>query len=386
MFPLSAQALLGDWHRAADAQAIPGVRFPSLDSHFTESRDTLRIFVIGDVMMHQAQIDADYEPFFRYIRPAMEKADICIANMEFSLGGEPYSGYPAFSAPDAFARYVKDCGVDVFLIANNHITDRGMAGLRRTVSFYQDSLQIPYAGVDDEPLMLVRKGIRLGLVNFTYGTNNRLKTREPHISLMREEGIHNAVDSARRAGADFLIALPHWGEEYVLTHSQQQEKFARFLVSEGFDAVVGAHPHVVQDTAHIQRPAFQNTANIAGHSVQDSASIADFACPEQKRKTPVPVIYSLGNAVSNMSAVNTRLSLAVTLEFVSDRRSGEKRMLEPQLRWMWCTLPGRLTHSYATIFVDEWLGRREQWRIPSDYDNMVATLRRVQQACLPQPR
>ena len=221
------------------AQAIPRVRFPSLDSHFTKSRDTLRIFVIGDVMMHQAQIDADYEPFFRYIRPEMEKADICIANMEFSLGGEPYSGYPAFSAPDAFARYVKDCGVDVFLIANNHIPDRGMAGLRRTVSFYRDSLQIPYAGVDDEPLMLVRKDIRLGLVNFTYGTNNRLKTREPHISLMREEGIHNAVDSARRAGADFLIALPHWGVEYVLTHSQQQEKFARFLVSEGFDAVVG---------------------------------------------------------------------------------------------------------------------------------------------------
>lgn len=374
MFPLAAQAILG-------------VRFPSLDSHFTKSRDTLRILVIGDVMMHQAQIDADYEPFFRYIRPAMEKADICIANMEFSLGGEPYSGYPAFSAPDAFARYVKDCGVDVFLIANNHITDRGMAGLRRTVSFYRDSLQIPYAGVDDEPLMLVRKGIRLGLVNFTYGTNNRLKTREPHISLMREEGIHNAVDSARRAGADFIVALPHWGEEYVLTHSQQQEKFARFLVSEGFDAVVGAHPHVVQDTAHIQRPAFQNTANIA-----------DFACPEQKRKTPVPVIYSLGNAVSNMSAVNTRLSLAVTLELVIDRTrvngsgvssggSGlQLRMLEPQLRWMWCTLPGRLTHSYATIFVDEWIGRRDEWRIPSDYDNMVATLRRVQQACLPQPR
>ena len=347
------------------AQAIPGVRFPSLDSHFTKSRDTLRIFVIGDVMMHQAQIDADYEPFFRYIRPEMEKADICIANMEFSLGGEPYSGYPAFSAPDAFARYVKDCGVDVFLIANNHITDRGMAGLRRTVSFYRDSLQIPYAGVDDEPLMLVRKGIRLGLVNFTYGTNNRLKTREPHISLMREEGIHNAVDSARRAGADFLIALPHWGEEYVLTHSQQQEKFARFLVSEGFDAVVGAHPHVVQDTAHI---------------------------------SSVPIIYSLGNAVSNMSAVNTRLSLAVTLQFVIDRTrvngsgvssggSGlQLRMLEPQLRWMWCTLPGRLTHSYATIFVDEWIGRRDEWHLPSDYENMVATLRRVQQACTPQPR
>ena len=55
-------------------------------------------------------------------------------------------------------------------------------------------------------------------------------------------------------------------------------------------------------------------------------------------------------------------------------------MLEPRLDFMWCTLPDRLTNSYATIFVDEWLGRREEWINVSDYDNMVATLTRVKAA------
>ena len=307
--------------------------------------DTLSVFLLGDVMMHQKQIEADYSTFFKHIESRMKAADLCIANMEFPLGGKPYAGYPEFSAPDAFARQVKNCGVDVFLVANNHITDRGEKGLKRTLGFYRDSLQIPCAGIDNAPLVLKEKGIRLALVNFTYGTNNGLVTRHPHVSHLSEKDIAEVMDSAGRTGADFIIALPHWGNEYETSHSPGQEKMARELIRKGADVIVGAHPHVVQDTAHIQG---------------------------------VPVLYSLGNAVSNMSARNTRLELAVTLRFVCE--NGEKRMLEPQLHWMWCTLPGRLTPSYATIFVEEWIGKRERWRIPADYDKMMETYLNIKQS------
>ena len=154
----------------------------------------------------------------------------------------------------------------------------------------------------------------------------------------------SAVDSARAAGADFVVALPHWGEEYELLHSPVQEKCARFLVKKGVDAIIGSHPHVPQDTARIQG---------------------------------VPVVYSMGNVVSNMSAKNTRLGLAVALDFTIDRKTGEKKMLGPRLRWTWCTLPGRLCSSYSTLFVDEWLDKSDKWLIPSDFDNMKATLSRV---------
>ncbi len=312
--------------------------------------DTTSFFIIGDVMMHSKQLEHDQEYFLRHIEPHMQKASFCIANLEFSLGGPPYTGYPAFSTPDDYPEYIARCGADIFLLANNHVLDRGTAGLKRTIRVYDklsDSLGIRYTGIGDEPLIIRRRGLCIGLVNFTYGTNIGPDAASPDVLRMKRRDVKKAIDDARKAGADYIVALPHWGNEYVLTHSANQEDWARWLVSQGCCAVVGSHPHVVQDSTHIKG---------------------------------VPVIYSMGNAVSNMSAENTRLELAVTLRFVRDQCTGKSHMLEPELDFMWCTLPDRLTESYATIMVDEWLGRRDEWLMPSDYDNMIATLSRVKAA------
>ena len=312
--------------------------------------DTATLFIIGDVMMHSKQLGYDHNTFLQYIRPRMQEADFCIANMEFPLGGPPYTGYPAFSTPDWYAEYLAQCGADVFLVANNHVLDRGLAGLRRTIKVYDsmcDSHGIRYTGIGDEPLIIRRRGLTVALVNFTYGTNTGPETSKPDVLRMRRDDVARSIGKAKEAGADFIVALPHWGTEYSLRHDQSQESWARWLVAQGCCAVVGSHPHVVQDTTHI-----------AG----------------------VPVIYSLGNAISNMSAENTRLELAATLRFIYDRNSQVKTMLEPQLDFMWCTLPERLTASYATIFVDEWKERRGEWIEPADFDNMMATLKRVKSA------
>ena len=141
--------------------------------------DTLSVLILGDVMMHARQLEYDYTEFLEEMRPLIEDADFSIANMEFSLGGRPYSGYPAFSAPDGYASYVRDCGTDVFLMANNHILDRGVKGLERTISVY-DSLNVWRCGVAKDvreqssnyPLILRRNGISVALINFTYGTNS----------------------------------------------------------------------------------------------------------------------------------------------------------------------------------------------------------------------
>ena len=62
--------------------------------------DTLTINVFGDIMMHRAQIEAaseGYEKYFQYLEDEIKGADLSIANMEFTLAGEPYTGYPSFS-------------------------------------------------------------------------------------------------------------------------------------------------------------------------------------------------------------------------------------------------------------------------------------------------
>ena len=313
--------------------------------------DTLSLVVIGDVMMHKRQLDYDCAPFLEQLSGRFREADIAVANMEFTLAGEPYTGYPAFSAPDAYADYVAGLGVNVFLTANNHILDKGRNGLRRTLGKYRAMEGVSVAGTaEDEkadstafPLLLTAKGFRIALVNFTYGTNAAAADGWPKVHLENREEIGRAIGRARRLGADFIVVLPHWGIEYRLRHSPAQESLARWLAEQGADAVVGAHPHVVQDSCRIGR---------------------------------TPVFYSLGNAVSNMSATNTRLALMVTLRFTKDRQR-QMEMLPPRTDYLWCTLPGTLTDSYATIFVRDYIGKRDLWKNPSDYDNMMATYRRV---------
>lgn len=323
--------------------------------------DTVTVAVIGDVMMHARQLEYDHHPFLERISPALRKADFAVANLEFPLGGKPYAGYPSFSTPDYYAWYAaEDCGIDVFLTANNHVLDRGTKGLARTLDVYaqiRDSLGVRQTGAardagerqDSYPLLLFRQGIRIALVNFTYGTNSGRDSTWPRINYMRKEEISAAIRRARDRGADFVIALPHWGTEYHLQHDASQQGWAEWLVSEGVDAIVGSHPHVVQDTTHIQG---------------------------------VPVIYSLGNAISNMSIINSRLGLAATLRFVHDPVSGKYGMLEPELRFLWCTLPERLLpDSYASLFVKEWANRRDDWLTPEDFDEMISTWQRVKETC-----
>ncbi|MDD3197767.1 MAG: CapA family protein, partial [Eubacteriales bacterium] len=65
----------------------------------------------GDVLLHMPVIEGvrrsvdgetvyQFEPVFKYVREIIDSADYSVFNFEGTLGGEPYSGYPMFSAPD----------------------------------------------------------------------------------------------------------------------------------------------------------------------------------------------------------------------------------------------------------------------------------------------
>lgn len=253
------------------------------------SQDKITLLFAGDLMQHQGQIDAartengyDYSDCFKHVKKEIGKADVAIANLEVTLGGKPYKGYPAFSAPDEYLYAIKDAGFDVLLTANNHCLDRGKRGLERTIAKL-DSLRIPYLGtyINEEsreklyPLKIEKNGFSIVLLNYTYGTNG-IKVQVPNLVNYIDKNIMSRdIRNARSMRPDAIIACVHWGIEYQSLPNREQEELANWLLSQGVTHVIGGHPHVLQPMELRRR----------GHSLDKNV-----------------VVYSLGNFISNMSA------------------------------------------------------------------------------------
>ena len=308
-------------------------------------------------MMHKAQIDAaarGWDKYFTYIEDVINDADLAVANMEFTLAGEPYSGYPAFSAPDDFAEHLAKCGFDVFLCANNHIFDKGSTGAARTLEKYKilgEKYGIIYTGLTESSedreknisLTVIRKGMKISLINMTYGTNLGATGHWPKVLYQSEKETISKIISRSEKECDITIALPHWGTEYELIHSETQEVTAKWMIDKGVDLIIGSHPHVAQDVGKING---------------------------------VEVAYSLGNLVSNMSAANTQLGLMATIKIARDT-NGDIVLLPLELSYLWCSRPGGLTNSYTVIPVEEFIGKRDLWLNDWDYEKMITTYERV---------
>lgn len=255
------------------------------------------LLFVGDAMQHQAQLDVarqlgggnsyDYSGCFTYIAPTVTEADYAVCNLEVPLGGGPdYTGYPCFSAPDSYAVALKDAGFDMFLTANNHCLDRRDRAARRTLAAL-DSLGIDHVGTFHDSADRERKvpfikdinGIKIGFLNYTYGTNGIEPREGAEIALIEKPRMAEEIRRTREAGAEIVVVAIHWGVEYVLLPNRNQEDIAGFLVDQGVDLIIGGHPHVIQPMKVVRN---------------------------EKEQKDVLVVYSLGNFISNMKTADTR--------------------------------------------------------------------------------
>ena len=289
-------------------------------SMYGQKKEVSLLFV-GDLMQHQAQIDAamcadgsyDYTHCFSLVRERIIHADLAIGNLEVTLGGEPYRGYPQFSAPDEYLYAIKDAGFDILATANNHSLDRRRKGWERTLALI-DSAGLhtvgTYRNANDRkeryPLIVEKNGLRIAFLCATYGTNG-IGTTPPNIvnSLDRQE-LEKDIHAAHEMKADVIIAILHWGNEYQQQPSYAQRELAQGLIGQGVDHIIGSHPHVIQ-------PIEQQ--------------------PHTEYPTQHAVVYSLGNYVSNMSIAHGDVGLAVELVIEKIGHTTRLKSLTPHLVW-----------------------------------------------------
>lgn len=296
---------------------------------YIDTSREVTLTAVGDVMVHRAQMlraydsetdTFDFDKAFAYMGDTLSAADYTIGNLETTIAGRNngvnpvfhgYSDYPQFNSPESLVDALKNSGVDFLGTANNHSIDSKAKGIVATLD-YLDKMGIPHTGTarseeEQEKLCIVEiNEIKFGICAFTYATNGLpIPSDQPYlVNTLNEykedkmEAMCQQVRDLRKAGADFVLVLAHWGVEYKTVPSSYQEKLADRLFNAGADVIFGSHPHVVQPM-EIRRLANADGSTRIG------------VC-----------IYSLGNFISsqtNKAGPDKDLGLMMNVSFYKNK-------------------------------------------------------------------
>lgn len=281
--------------RSSSAGAAPSAAPSTEDTAPAPAADaTVTLLAVGDLMCHSQQFNAarthggyDFLPEFKAVKSDIASADIAAGNLETTLRpAGPYSGYPRFRSPRAYADALKSSGFDVLTTANNHALDGGAGGVRYTDA-YLDKLGLAHTGTDkDGPAVVEHDGLKIAFLAYTYGTNGIHSPFAGAVNRIDLARMKVAIAAARKK-ADFVVVVPHWGDQYTAAPESATKKLGRALINAGADLILGSHPHVLR--------------------------------PVEKYKGHY-IVYSMGNFLSGSSHARTDLGMMVKVRVV--RRSG----------------------------------------------------------------
>lgn len=224
----------------------------------------------------------------------LQDVDILVANNEFPYTdrGTPTEGKTyTFRADTGMVSYLHDLGVDVAVLANNHIYDFGEIGLLDTLDTLSGA-GIPYVGAGEDlkeasaPIYFIVNDIKIAVVAATQierldnpDTRGATETSAGVFRCWNPEKLYETVSMAKE-NSDFVVVYIHWGTENVTEPDWAQLEQAPKLAQAGADLIIGDHPHCLQGITY-----FEDT----------------------------PVIYSLGNFWFNSKTVDTGM-VQVTID------------------------------------------------------------------------
>ncbi len=242
---------------------------PTSTTTTTEPPVVIHIAAVGDVMAHMPIINSvkvpgvdsyDFRPVFAPVTRYLEGADYAVANLESRIAGAElgYSGYPRFNAPESLAWALKASGFDLMATANNHTLDFGWEGIVNTLDSL-DRLGLAHVGTyrslqkKRTPLVVDIQGIKVAFLNYTSYLNGLVPPSEREayaVNTLDVDAVAEEAMIARIWGAEIVIALLHYGDEYRRIPNETQVEISQEILSRGVDVILGSHPHVVQPIDH----------------------------------------------------------------------------------------------------------------------------------------
>jgi poly-gamma-glutamate synthesis protein (capsule biosynthesis protein) len=213
----------------------------------------------GDVHFtgRTARLLSDPATAFGPIAAVLRAADFTAVNLETAVtsGGTPQpKTYHFRTGPAAFTA-LRDGGVDLVTMANNHVLDYGQAGLADTLAAAK-AAGFPYVGIGADaaaawaPYVTTIKGMKFAVI----GVSQVAELASSWVATPARPGEANAIDLTRtlaavraaRQLAPTVIVFMHWGTEGEACPDEGQLSLARELAAAGATIIVGAHAHMLQ--------------------------------------------------------------------------------------------------------------------------------------------
>lgn len=223
---------------------------------------TATLSAIGDILIHEPIYQEAYigdnqysfSDMFAQVKPYLERADITIANSESIIGGQDIglSSYPQFNSPYEVGDVLKEVGVDVVNMANNHTLDRGEQAILNATNHW-NKLGITYIGASTSAIeaeqikTLTVNQITFSFLGYTYGTNGLQvpEGKDYLVNYIDEEKIKADIQKAKEI-SDIIVLNLHMGDEYSRTQNENQEKIAQLATDLGVHIILFHHSHVLQ--------------------------------------------------------------------------------------------------------------------------------------------
>lgn len=248
---------------------LAAVAFPS-----PERRARVQFF--GDVYVPKRILDKSAlipaRDAFARVRSLLKKADLNIANVEGAL---TESTFPFLEdkqyhlkMPTSLAEILKEAGIHVATLANNHTMDFGAVGLMDSLQHLEEQgIRTVGAGMNKKeatrPAIIPTPAGTVCLLTFNrtlpesfWATEKRAGT-----SFLSYEETEAAVKDCR-ARYPFVFVTFHWGEELMETPKDYQRELAQLVIRAGADAVVGHHPHILQSIEFVDgKPVLYSVGN-----------------------------------------------------------------------------------------------------------------------------
>ena len=245
-----------------------------------KTNQLIRISAVGDILCgnNLKNYGKDYNNIFTDISKYFKDADYTLGTYETTITEDTKS----------FADAVKNSGINFVSLAHNHALDNGMNGLNNTKD-YLESIGIKTVGTYDSiPENRVKiieiKNTKIAITAYTYDN------KKEGVNIYSEDLVKQDLEYAE-ANAQVTIVMMHWGNVNTNEISKTQQEQTKFLINNGADIIIGAHPSAVQKMEVIQNQDYKDCF----------------------------VAYSVGDYTSDFSIENANLELILNIQIFVDK-------------------------------------------------------------------